>query len=99
MKRRNRTSDYNNKYNNDHIVAKDIWWTNHPDNIQRILITYHRAKHTVFKTKSTVDKLLHILEEDLPALQWDFVRDVKHILEIHRWYEYHDHVIKKPYKR
>lgn len=95
MKRRHRDKFYNRKYNEHHLVAKDIWWNNDPDNKERWKIIFHRAWHTVFWTKSTVEKILQILETEEAVLQWDFINDLKKALKPYEWYkEYHSHVIK-----
>ena len=84
-------------HNNHHKIAKKIWWTNDPDNVDRREVYRHRALHTLFWVMSTVEKVEWILEDDISVLQGDFVRDLQRILDLYKWNEYHSHCIQKPY--
>ena len=94
-----RRNNPNKWYNTHHKIAKNIWWTNDPDNLDKRDINHHRALHTLFWTQSTIEKIEWILEDDLSVLQWDFLRDIQRILKLHKWHEYHSHCIKHPYKK
>jgi len=94
MKKRNRPADYDSRFNDHHKVPKSRWWTNVEDNKKRTLKTIHRAIHTIFVNDTTIEKIQRILDMDWSALQWDFVRDVKRILELYKWLEYHSHCKK-----
>ncbi len=79
-------------YNDHHIVARSKWWNNHPDNIDRMRITEHRALHTLFDNFDTITKIEKILDMEDTVLQWDFLRDIRRVLDLYRWQIYHNHV-------
>lgn len=59
---------YRNQYSDDHLIAKEQWGSNHPDNIDRKRKTRHKGKHEYLWTLKFHDQIISILEENRKTL-------------------------------
>lgn len=75
----------NNRMSVDHLIAKDNWWTNHPDNRDEKNVRKHRWKHNYLWIKLPHEQIKAILEENLPVLYEEtreqIVEEIEQILE------------------
>lgn len=86
-----------NPMTRDHIVARELWWSDNPKNIRLYPERKHNARHLYFGNKLIHQEICQLLDEASTAITVEFAMRIKQELFacLQEWIVYDEDVWRK----